>query len=102
MYTFDFTDGDNPEAALVQGKDGNLYGTTTSGGTYTNGTVFGIGANGPPTSLYSFGKPTALVLYRLEHKADDVNAWPFSRIFHSDLRRPHIKAQTRPIILAEK
>jgi uncharacterized repeat protein (TIGR03803 family) len=60
LYTFDYTDGDNPEAALVQGNDGNLYGTTTDGGTYNPplgyGTVFKSSTNGPPTSLYSFGK----------------------------------------------
>jgi uncharacterized repeat protein (TIGR03803 family) len=59
LYTFDFTDGDNPEAALVQGNDGNLYGTTTDGGTNNPplgyGTVFKSSTNGPPTSLYSFG-----------------------------------------------
>ncbi|MGB7769714.1 MAG: choice-of-anchor tandem repeat GloVer-containing protein [Verrucomicrobiia bacterium] len=59
LYTFNFTDGDNPEAALVQGNDGNLYGTTTDGGTNNPplgyGTVFKSSTNGPPTRLYSFG-----------------------------------------------
>jgi uncharacterized repeat protein (TIGR03803 family) len=43
--------------ALVQGSDGNFYGTTYNGGTnrgYGNGTVFKISATGAPTSLYSF------------------------------------------------
>jgi uncharacterized repeat protein (TIGR03803 family) len=59
LYSFNYTDGDNPQAALVQGKDGNLYGTTTDGGTNNPplgyGTVFRSSTNGPPTSLYSFG-----------------------------------------------
>ena len=32
--------GGYPYAALVQGADGNFYGTTTEGGTYSDGTVF--------------------------------------------------------------
>lgn len=54
---FSFTggyDGANPEAGLVQGNDGNFYGTTISGGTNNLGTVFKIGTNGTLTSLYSF------------------------------------------------
>jgi uncharacterized repeat protein (TIGR03803 family) len=53
-------DGSNLRAALAQGSDGNLYGTTYQGGAYTNragqgyGTVFKISTNGALTSLYSF------------------------------------------------
>ncbi|MGP8199763.1 MAG: choice-of-anchor tandem repeat GloVer-containing protein [Limisphaerales bacterium] len=35
-----FDDGAYPEAALVEGPDGALYGTTTSGGPYGQGTIF--------------------------------------------------------------
>jgi hypothetical protein len=38
-YTFDLLGGSreaNPQAALVQGNDGNFYGTTSQGGTSTN------------------------------------------------------------------
>jgi uncharacterized repeat protein (TIGR03803 family) len=33
-------DGANPQADLVFGKDGKLYGTTANGGTAGKGTVF--------------------------------------------------------------
>ena len=49
-----FTNGANPDAGLVQGSDGNFYGTTDSGGTNGYGTVFKISTNGALTSLYSF------------------------------------------------
>jgi uncharacterized repeat protein (TIGR03803 family) len=48
-------DGANPEAALVQGSDGYLYGTTTYGGTNDAGSVFKISTNGVLTTLYTFG-----------------------------------------------
>jgi uncharacterized repeat protein (TIGR03803 family) len=48
------TDGAFPYAALIQGADGNLYGTTTYGGAYGSGTVFKITSRGALTTLYSF------------------------------------------------
>jgi uncharacterized repeat protein (TIGR03803 family) len=47
-------DGANPQGPLIQGKDGNFYGTTTYGGTANGGTVFKISAAGVETVLYSF------------------------------------------------
>jgi uncharacterized repeat protein (TIGR03803 family) len=35
-------DGYNPYAGLIFGLDGDLYGTTGSGGSYSEGTVFGV------------------------------------------------------------
>ena len=55
LYSFSGTnDGANPYAGLVQGSDGNLYGTTSSGGAHNLGTVFKISSNGALTRLYSF------------------------------------------------
>jgi uncharacterized repeat protein (TIGR03803 family) len=54
---YSFTGGNEgayPEAALVQGGDGFLYGTTSAGGTNYHGTVFKISTNGVLTYLYSF------------------------------------------------
>jgi uncharacterized repeat protein (TIGR03803 family) len=53
-----FTDtageGVNPDAGLVQGTDGSLYGTTYSGGTSGGGTVFKVTPTGSLTTLYVF------------------------------------------------
>ncbi|HVM60706.1 MAG TPA: choice-of-anchor tandem repeat GloVer-containing protein [Verrucomicrobiae bacterium] len=48
------TDGADPEAGLVQGNDGNFYGTTAAGGTNDNGTVFRITSQGTLTTLWRF------------------------------------------------
>src|SRR5262249_40419070 len=49
------TDGGTPFAGLVQGTDGNFYGTTSSGGAHTlYGTLFKITPNGTLTTLHSF------------------------------------------------
>jgi uncharacterized repeat protein (TIGR03803 family) len=40
------SDGARPEAALAQGSDGALYGTTSSGGTNRGGTVFKLNLDG--------------------------------------------------------
>jgi uncharacterized repeat protein (TIGR03803 family) len=55
VYSFTGPDGSSPYAAVIQARDGNLYGTTAYGGLYGNGTVFRITTNGIRTTLYSFG-----------------------------------------------
>jgi len=46
--------GANPQANLVWGSDGKLYGTACNGGAYGKGTVFQITTNGLWTTLCSF------------------------------------------------
>ena len=56
LHSFNVSDGSIPYANLIQGSDGNLYGTTGYGGTNGNyGTVFKISpSTGKLTTLYSF------------------------------------------------
>jgi uncharacterized repeat protein (TIGR03803 family) len=61
LYSFcasltDRSDGALPDAGLVQGTDGNFYGTTSAGGAppARGGTVFKITPTGTRTTLYSF------------------------------------------------
>ncbi len=58
LYSFGSSpnDGANPNGRLVQGSDGNFYGTTAHGGTNDYGTVFRISPSGNKTTLYSFGR----------------------------------------------
>jgi uncharacterized repeat protein (TIGR03803 family) len=60
LYTFcsqpSCTDGNDPGANLVQGANGNLYGTTEYGGPHGGGTVFELTAAGKLTTLYTFCK----------------------------------------------
>jgi hypothetical protein len=59
LHSFDGTDGAGP-AGLVQGANGNFYGTTIGGGTGGNadnppsGTVFEITPSGTLTTLFNF------------------------------------------------
>jgi uncharacterized repeat protein (TIGR03803 family) len=72
LHLFDNTDGGNPMSKLVQGNDGNFYGSTSAGGSGGNcesgcGTVFTITPGGQLTTLHDFDGadgqyPSALVL----------------------------------------
>ncbi len=61
LASFDFKDGAFPDGPLVQGTDGNFYGTTIGGGNVNNtctsygcGTIFKITPTGTLITLYSF------------------------------------------------
>jgi uncharacterized repeat protein (TIGR03803 family) len=54
LASFGGSNGQSPYAPLVQGTDGNFYGTTRDGGANNYGTVFKITDAGVLTSLQSF------------------------------------------------
>src|SRR5262249_29029259 len=53
LHTFNGADGEGPDG-LIQGDQGNLYGTTAVGGAYGYGTVFKLDSSGVLTVMYSF------------------------------------------------
>jgi len=52
LYSFNLTDGGQPQGGLVRDSSGNLYGTTIEGG--GNGTVFKVNPAGEATVLHNF------------------------------------------------
>ncbi|MGA3008482.1 MAG: choice-of-anchor tandem repeat GloVer-containing protein, partial [Opitutaceae bacterium] len=54
LVSFDGANGASPDATLVQGSDGDLYGTTFGGGNNGDGTVFKMTPAGVLTTLVSF------------------------------------------------
>jgi uncharacterized repeat protein (TIGR03803 family) len=62
LYSFAGTDGQSPNA-IIQGTDGNLYGTTYGGGAGNAGTVFKITLAGALTTLYSFSALNTLDIH---------------------------------------
>jgi uncharacterized repeat protein (TIGR03803 family) len=58
IYSFSGTPGGAyPQAQLVADADGNLYGTTTEGGSANAGTAFRLTTSGTETVLYNFAGP---------------------------------------------
>jgi uncharacterized repeat protein (TIGR03803 family) len=54
LHSFGGQNGSEPIAGLIQGTDGNFYGTTEYGGANDAGTVFTVSPSGTVTRLYSF------------------------------------------------
>jgi len=56
LHDFTETDGccANYPSMLAEGRDGNIYGATTSGGTHLYGNIFKMTPSGTLTSIYSF------------------------------------------------
>ena len=78
LHSFDVTDGATPIGTLVQGTDGNFYGTTAAGGGSSScaggcGTVFEITPGGTLTTLHSFDSTDGLALYAGLAQAADGN-----------------------------
>jgi len=61
LYSFDSTHGANPLGGLVQGANGNFYGTTQGGGRDGIGTIFGITPKGTLATLHSFDETDGAV-----------------------------------------
>jgi uncharacterized repeat protein (TIGR03803 family) len=73
LHTFTGPDGAHPLFVdLIFDRAGNLYGTTSAGGTSDNGTVFKIDRTGTLTTLYSFSAypdgsaPTGAMVFDVE------------------------------------
>ena len=62
LYSFcaqtNCADGSNSYSSLLQGTDGNFYGTTSRGGANGGGTIFRVSPAGKLTTLYSFPSMT--------------------------------------------
>ncbi len=72
LYAFSGPDGNNPQARVIFGPDGNLYGTTTNGGAAGKGEVFRL--QPPPRACQSFLCPWILtVLYSFQGAGDGAN-----------------------------
>jgi uncharacterized repeat protein (TIGR03803 family) len=54
LHSFRGSDGANPQGGLVQGTNGDFYGTTLERGADSEGTVFDINTSGKLTTLHNF------------------------------------------------
>lgn len=55
LYSFTGgSDGGSPAAGVVMDAEGNLYGTTSKGGSYSQGAVYKVDTSGQETVIYSF------------------------------------------------
>ena len=96
--------GGSPYSGLVVGADGNLYGTTTAGGSNNLGTVFQLTPGGSFTSLFSFnGTNGAEPLCRVDAGwqrdvlRDDV--WRRSEQLGHDFSDPDQRRVHQPVFL---
>jgi len=70
LYAFNGPDGSSPQARVMIGPDGSLYGTTENGGAANRGTVFRL--QPPQTFCKSFSCPwTETVLYSFQGGSSD-------------------------------
>jgi uncharacterized repeat protein (TIGR03803 family) len=106
VYSFtDGSDGGHPAAGLIEGGDGNFYGTTAYGGTYDDGTVFRMAPDGAPVSLVQFdgydgANPEAALTLgadgNLYGTTDDGGADDAGVIFRLNINSPTVQISTQP------
>ncbi len=58
LYDFNCDSGCTPYGILIQGVNGNLYGTSSSGGAHNLGTIFMVSLTGAYTDLFDFNSTT--------------------------------------------
>jgi uncharacterized repeat protein (TIGR03803 family) len=63
LVSFDGSNGQNPEAALIVDANGDLFGTTSAGGAINYGTVFEIQNTGTVAAPVYANAPTTLVSF---------------------------------------
>src|SRR5262249_47718837 len=54
LHAYTPSEGAKPYGQLIEGSDGNFYGTTTEGGAYNLGAIFKIDPSGFVVTLHSF------------------------------------------------
>jgi uncharacterized repeat protein (TIGR03803 family) len=75
LHSFDSTDGANPFGGMIQGANGNLYGTTSAGGADNDGTVFKITLAGALTTAHSFHGTDGATPYAVLVQGTDGNLY---------------------------
>jgi len=73
LHSFNGSDGAYPASTVIQGSDGNFYGTTSTGGANRVGTIFKITPNGTLTTLHSFSGSDGAVPHGALVQATDGN-----------------------------
>jgi len=79
LTSFNGTDGYFPEAGVVMGSDGNLYGTTYEGGADFEGSIFQVSTSGSSNNFFSFdytdgGYPMAALIQAKDHNLYGVDS----------------------------
>lgn len=68
-------DGSNGQGPLIQGTDGNLYGTTSTGGANNNGIVFKISTSGAYAKIFDIAVATEGLYPNALWQTSDTRLW---------------------------
>lgn len=92
LATFNGINGQSPTGSLVQGLDGNFYGTTAEGGSLDSGTLFKVTPSGALTLLHTLnGNTDGGLSYTALLQAPDGNFYGTMSIGGADLHGTVIK-----------